>query len=99
MLCPDLHACHIFVFCETATEQVQQTSADPLAAQDHGFFLQKPEGKNAQEQMMANPEMMQDMMKKNLGGLVPQVCLPALYARPVMLGQVKPRSPCTAMSL
>lgn len=41
--------------------------------QDHGFFLQRPDSKNAQEAMMANPEMMQDMMKKNLGGLVPQV--------------------------
>ena len=38
---------------------------------------------------MANPEMMQDMMKKNLGGLVPQV-LTACW--PLQLAT----TPCTA---
>lgn len=41
--------------------------------QETGMFSKKPEAKSAQEQMMSNPDMMSDMMKKNLGGIVPQV--------------------------
>ena len=43
--------------------------------QDTGAFNQKPEQKSAQDQLMNNPDVMTDMMKKNLGGIVPQVCI------------------------
>ena len=37
------------------------------------MFTKKSEAKSAQEQMMSNPDMMTDMMKKNFSGIVPQV--------------------------
>ena len=40
------------------------------------MFSQKSEQKSAQEQMITNPDMMSNMMKQNLSGIVPQV-LPA----------------------
>lgn len=43
------------------------------AVQDGGVFSKKTEAKSAQEQMLTNPDMMQDMMKKNFSGIVPQV--------------------------
>ena len=43
------------------------------AAQDTGVFSQKSEQKSAQEQMITNPDMMSNMMKQNLSGIVPQV--------------------------
>ena len=51
--------------------------------QDTGVFSKKSEAKSAQEQMMTNPDMMTDMMKKSFSGIVPQVNLllhlPACY--------------------
>ena len=44
-----------------------------VSVQDTGLFAQKSEQKSAQEQMMTNPDMMQNMMKQNLGGIIPQV--------------------------
>ena len=44
-----------------------------LLLQDTGAFHKKPETKSAQDQLMNNPDMMTDMMKKNLGGIIPQV--------------------------
>jgi hypothetical protein len=41
--------------------------------QDTGVFNQTVEAKNMQEQMMTNPDMMQGMMKAQLGGVLPQV--------------------------
>ena len=43
------------------------------AVQDVGVFQKKSEAKGVQEQLMANPDMMQNMMKQQLTGLVPQV--------------------------
>lgn len=43
------------------------------------MFSQKSEQKSAQEQMITNPDMMSNMMKQNLSGIVPQVS-PALYS-------------------
>ena len=60
-----------------AAEPAPDHSYICTALQDHGVFLQQTEQKNAQEQLMANPEMMTDMLKKNMGGIVPQVCLRA----------------------
>lgn len=40
--------------------------------QDTGLFHKKPESKSAQDQLMNNPDVMTDMMKKNLGGIIPQ---------------------------
>lgn len=37
------------------------------------MFQQKVESKNMHEQMMTNPDMMQGMMKAQLGGVLPQV--------------------------
>jgi len=34
---------------------------------------EKVEGRNMQEMMMTNPDMMQGMMKQQLSGLLPQV--------------------------
>ena len=42
------------------------------------MFTKKSEAKSAQEQMMSNPDMMTDMMKKNFSGIVPQVFVCAL---------------------
>jgi len=36
-------------------------------------FQKKSEAKGVQEQLMTNPDMMQNMMKQQLTGLVPQV--------------------------
>ncbi|KAK9814978.1 hypothetical protein WJX73_003798 [Symbiochloris irregularis] len=44
-------------------------------AKDTGAFHKKPEQKSAQDQLMNNPDVMTDMMKKNLGGLVPQLAM------------------------
>lgn len=43
-----------------------------ICMQDTGFFSKKPEAKSAHEQMMSNPDMMTDMLKKNMGGIIPQ---------------------------
>jgi len=48
--------------------------------QDTGVFTKKTEAKSAQEQMMSNPDMMTDMMKKNFSGIVPQVLFFGLCA-------------------
>ena len=45
----------------------------PPRPQDTGVFNQKVESKNMQEQMMTNPDMMQGMMKAQMGGVLPQV--------------------------
>ena len=37
------------------------------------MFQKKSEAKGVQEQLMTNPDMMQNMMKQQLTGLVPQV--------------------------
>lgn len=37
------------------------------------MFSKKSEAKGMQEQLMTNPDMMQNMMKQQLTGLVPQV--------------------------
>ena len=37
------------------------------------MFSRKSEAKGMQEQLMTNPDMMQNMMKQQLTGLVPQV--------------------------
>ena len=57
--------------CENMQLVAMETYA--AGAQDHGVFLQKTEQKTAQEQLMSNPEVMTDMLKKNMGGIVPQV--------------------------
>ncbi|GAB4819473.1 hypothetical protein N2152v2_006519 [Parachlorella kessleri] len=44
-----------------------------FTAKDTGVFNQKVESKNMQEQMITNPDMMQNMMKAQMGGLVPQI--------------------------
>ena len=41
--------------------------------QETGVFSRKSEAKGMQEQLMTNPDMMQNMMKQQLTGLVPQV--------------------------
>ena len=41
--------------------------------QDSGVFSKKTESKGMQEQMLSNPDMMTNMMKQNLTGIVPQV--------------------------
>ena len=41
--------------------------------QEVGVFQKKSEAKGVQEQLMTNPDMMQNMMKQQLTGLVPQV--------------------------
>ncbi len=46
---------------------------DSLIVQETGVFRQASVAKSAQEQMLTNPDMMTDMLKKNLGGIVPQV--------------------------
>ena len=50
------------------------------------MFSQKSEQKSAQEQMITNPDMMSNMMKQNLSGIVPQVLHISsfLESRPVM---------------
>ena len=52
---------------------LHQTRSLGLRMQDTGVFRQASVAKSAQEQMLTNPEMMTDMLKKNLGGIVPQV--------------------------
>ena len=44
-----------------------------MPAQGTGVFSQKSEQKSPQEQMITNPDMMGNMMKQNLSGIVPQV--------------------------
>lgn len=41
--------------------------------QDSGVFSKKTESKGMQEQMLSNPDMMTNLMKQNLTGIVPQV--------------------------
>jgi hypothetical protein len=43
--------------------------------QDSGLFHKKPQSRSMQEAMASDPSVMVDMMKKNLTGIVPQVCL------------------------
>ena len=47
------------------------------------MFQKKSEAKGVQEQLMTNPDMMQNMMKQQLTGLIPQVIQTML--RPVFL--------------
>lgn len=49
-----------------------------FVAKDTGVFNEKVEARNMQEMMMANPDMMQGMMKQQLSGLVPQMALGVL---------------------
>jgi hypothetical protein len=49
-------------------------------AKDTGVFTKKTEAKSAQEQMMSNPDMMTDMMKKNFSGIVPQIAMGAFVS-------------------
>lgn len=44
-----------------------------LIDQQDGVLEQKLEPKNLND-MMGNPDMMQGMLKQQMGGLVPQVC-------------------------
>lgn len=46
------------------------------------MFSQKSEQKSAQEQMITNPDMMSNMMKQNLSGIVPQVLHASTYLAP-----------------
>jgi len=50
------------------------------ALQDTGVFHQKAVSKSMQETMATDPSLMVDMMKKNLTGIVPQVCVNLLRA-------------------
>ncbi len=50
-----------------------QDSVHLCAMQEVGVFQKKSEAKGVQEQLMTNPDMMQNMMKQQLTGLVPQV--------------------------
>ena len=42
---------------------------------DTGVFHQKSKGKSMQEQMATNPDMLTDMVKKGLSGMVPQLAM------------------------
>jgi len=64
---------------------MQQGSVVPLDAyrqrksffldEKTGFFKQEVQRKSQQEQMMENPNMMTDMMKKNVTGMLPQILM------------------------
>ena len=58
------------------------------------MFTKKSEAKSAQEQMMSNPDMMTDMMKKNFSGIVPQVRL-----NTELLSMLRPSSHVPPISL
>jgi hypothetical protein len=45
----------------------------PPPARQEGVLSQKAESRGMQEMMMTNPDFMQNMMKQQLGGLLPQV--------------------------
>ncbi|KAI7839421.1 hypothetical protein COHA_006822 [Chlorella ohadii] len=49
-----------------------------FVAKDSGVFEEKVEKPDMQQMMMTNPDMMQGMMKQQLGGLLPQLALGAL---------------------
>ncbi|KAK9837444.1 hypothetical protein WJX81_003249 [Elliptochloris bilobata] len=51
-----------------------------FAAKETGVFSQKSEQKSAQEQMITNPDMMSNMMKQNLSGIVPQIAMGAFVS-------------------
>jgi len=46
-----------------------------LTAKDSGVFSKKTERKGMQEQMLSNPDMMTNLMKQNLTGIVPQIAM------------------------
>ncbi|DBA83842.1 TPA: hypothetical protein ACH3X1_006357 [Trebouxia sp. C0004] len=48
-----------------------------FSAKEVGVFQKKSEAKGVQEQLMTNPDMMQNMMKQQLTGLVPQIAMGA----------------------
>lgn len=56
--------------CQQNYRYTDQFAHVPL--QDTGVFSKKSEAKGVQEQLMTNPDMMQNMMKQQLTGLVPQ---------------------------
>lgn len=64
--------------------------------QDTGVFSKKTEAKSAQEQMLSNPDMMTDMMKKNFSGIVPQVCV-AIHSVNTMLAEESWRTDCLSI--
>ncbi|KAK9848338.1 hypothetical protein WJX84_003801 [Apatococcus fuscideae] len=59
--------------CGFVPEAAFRQRAAYFSTKDTGVFRQASVAKSAQEQMLTNPEMMTDMLKKNLGGIVPQM--------------------------
>ncbi|KAK9815644.1 hypothetical protein WJX72_007320 [[Myrmecia] bisecta] len=62
-------------FCGFIPDAAFRQRRSYFIAKDTGVFSKKSVAKSAQEQMMANPDMLSNMMKQNVSGIVPQIAM------------------------